>query len=726
MDVSRPAAVPPVRRIPLSLAGVAGATRAARKTPFRPSQGSEIGSTPRILGSLIALRKRALSSPVPPSGGASGTGQLATGVGMDRIGIRKSALLGSSALIFVLSGSSGALAQNCTTFNTQIGNLSPFVAFSVSSASSIASSVANMNTAFLGQQGSAFVANPGGAAPGQQGGGVWVRGVGGEVTIESTSVASANFTVAPPANIFNTSGTVTCSSKERDTFGGVQVGADIARLNMGGWNINLGSTAGYLESDNKDRTATGTKTNLQVPFLGTYLVATYGGFFADVMVRGELYNIELNNPGLAFFNQPFGAHGVSVSTSVGYNMPLGNNWFIEPSAGFVWSRTKVDAFNAFGPTVGGALLPAGTVTTNDIDGKIGRATVRVGTSFTSGNVFLQPFVSASVFHEFAGDVTSRFQTCPGCAALDVTFADGSVARFAAAFSAQSSTSRVGTYGQFSAGIAGQVLNTGWVGFVRGDYRTGDNIEGWTANAGLRYNFVPGEVAAPLITKGPPVPPPVTVVNWTGFYVGGFLGANTGTSSINITGVTRPRIGGIIGGGEAGYNWQLGNYVVGIEADGGPTNTHGSRACGINTGLGFTSFFFTCKDDFDWIATVAGRLGVAWDRALIYVKAGGAFTTENFTASCIGGPLNAAVPSCFNPAGALSNGFTASNDKFGFVGGFGSEFALSPYWSAKTEFTYIDFGKDSVRASDGTFVRLNTWVAEAKVGVNYHFSPMSPY
>jgi len=160
---------------------------------------------------------------------------------MDRI--RKSALLGGSALMVVLSGSSGALAQNCTNFITPIGNLGPFVAGAVSAATSVAASIANVNTAFLTQQGSAFVANPGGAAPGQQGGGVWVRGVGGEVDIKTTSVTTGNFTV-PAVPAVNTTGTVTCASKEHETFGGVQVGSDVAKLNLAGWKINLGTTAG--------------------------------------------------------------------------------------------------------------------------------------------------------------------------------------------------------------------------------------------------------------------------------------------------------------------------------------------------------------------------------------------------------------------------------------------------------------------------------------------------
>ncbi|SRR6266540_2589404 len=667
---------------------------------------------------------------------------------MDTIRIRKNALLGGSALAVALFASSGAWAQTCSDFvpvtpaGTAIGNTSGFVGFATSAASSLSASIANMQTVFLSNQTSAFVANPGGAGPNEQGGGVWARGVGGEATIKSTSGSVVTFTSPASANgvlpAVNSAGTVTCSSRERDSFAGVQVGTDVARLNLDGWNFNMGFTAGYLESHNRERNITvglpgPPRTNFEVPFVGAYAVATKGGFFADINVRGEFYNIELNNPGASFFNQPFDAKGMSISGSLGYQWALANNWFIEPSAGFIYSRTQVDPFNAFG-------LPptqqfSGTVAVANIDSEIARATLRVGTSINTGSMILQPFASASVFHEFAGPTDASFQTCVNCLFL----VSGATA-VPASINVQSSTTRIGTYGQFSAGIAGQVVNTGWVGFVRGDYRTGDNIEGWTATGGLRYNFLPAAVP-PVITKGPVVPPLVTVVNWTGFYVGGFLGADWGATRFSFfnDGYTVPRIQGIIGGGQVGYNWQIGRVVLGVEGDVGATNKHGARFCGGATGRDangfnlvgqFSPFYLTCQDNMDWVATAAARVGFTLDRALLYVKAGGAWTEEKVRIGCIAGPNNPltsfglVVIGCFNQAGALTNGSTASNDRTGGLVGVGSEFALTPYWSAKAEYNYIDFGRDTVRTTDGTILRLDTHINEVKIGVNYHFSPMS--
>ena len=214
------------------------------------------------------------------------------------------------------------------------------------------------------------------------------------------------------------------------------------------------------------------------------------------MVRRDFYNATINQPALNLHNQQFGARGWSVSIGAGYNFGLWDGWFIEPSAGFFWSRTEVDPLTIAGAPVASSGIQ-GTLAINDIDSKIGRATLRVGRNFSDNVMSWQPFVSVSVFREFAGDVTSNYITCPSCGVLGEP----------ATIAAQSATSRVGTYGQYSLGLAGQVINTGWVGFVRGDYRKGDNIEGWTANAGLRYNLAP-DAPAPvhkMVTKGPPLP-----------------------------------------------------------------------------------------------------------------------------------------------------------------------------------------------------------------------------
>ncbi|MEZ5787726.1 MAG: hypothetical protein R3D62_14915 [Xanthobacteraceae bacterium] len=105
----------------------------------------------------------------------------------------RAALLGSAALVATVLGSSGALAQNCVSPTLRPGFLE-IGGLAAGTASSVASSISNVATAFLSQQSSAFVAAPSGAAPGTKGGGVWARGLGGEVEVNSSTTTAANVT----------------------------------------------------------------------------------------------------------------------------------------------------------------------------------------------------------------------------------------------------------------------------------------------------------------------------------------------------------------------------------------------------------------------------------------------------------------------------------------------------------------------------------------------------
>lgn len=649
--------------------------------------------------------------------------------------VRRSTYLALAGLAGTVLASSGAFAQalpttttfqNCTTTQVPtpftINNIGTLAIPASAASAAISAAIGNVSTAFLTQQGSAFVSAPADPAPDQPGGGVWARGVGGQANISSTS-NSVGISTQGGATI-NTA-TTNCNNQQRQTFAGAQVGTDIARLNYAGWNLHLGTTAGYLSSRTTDNAGFG--NDFEVPFWGTYFVATKGRFFADLMVRQEFYNINLNNPTFAFSNQPVGAHGWSISASTGYNFDLGQGWFIEPSAGFIYSRTSVDSFTA--PGVGGANGTGitGIVQTNDVTSQIGRASVRVGKAIATPTVVWQPFASASVFHEFAGDVRSNYTS------LNAALGGGAGAPFT--FNQSTLTSRVGTYGQYSLGLAGQIVNTGWLGFVRVDYRNGEHIDGWTGNAGIRYQFTPETLAAVMPTKVKAAPAAVIVpTNWTGFYAGGFFGIAGGRTDIAFpaspTATNRPWVFGPIGGLQAGYNYQFANnWVVGVEGDIAWADVHGGRSAGLNViDPGITSAFFGLQDKTSWMATATARLGYTAGRTLYYVKGGAAFEDGRVSATCFnpqGGLLN--VPNvCTNQAGVVfanGAGFGTSSTRTGWTIGYGTEFDLGRNWSAKAEYDYISFGSHTALASDGTTVmRDRADISQVKVGLNYRFGP----
>lgn len=664
---------------------------------------------------------------------------------------RKVGLVSGTAVALALSTSSAAWATCAAP--VQSGLVSPpnqgLLAIAPSAASAaIAGAIGNVNTAFLAQQGSAFVSAPSNPTPDQPGGGVWGRAIGGEVNLKSTSNSASTNTLNTTGAVVNNS-TVACANNVHESFAGAQVGADIARLNWAGWNVHLGTTAGYLGAKQTDDN--GFNNTFQVPFFGTYLVATKGRFFADLMVREEYYNMFLNNTGLNYFNQPVSAHGFSISTSAGYNADLGNGWFAEPSAGFIYSRTSVDTFINPGTP---ALAIPGTISTSDVESEIGRLSLRVGKTIETPKIIWQPFASASVFHEFAGNVVSNYTSLPNSAFFVALppIPDGT----SQTFRQTTSTSRVGTYGQYSVGVAGQVVNTGLLGFVRLDYRDGDNINGWTANAGIRYQFTPEMIASVMPVKVKAPRAYVAPTNWTGFYVGGELGAAAGRTDIGFVGDptsgNRPWVAGALGGVEAGYNYQFTNkWVAGVEGDIVATNVHGGRPAGTSDGLiatgpnaglnipgAFTPAFFTAQDRTNWMATLTGRLGYAWGRTLFYVKGGAAFEDSSTSVNCIYGPtatvaLLAPPPlppvvtgtrSCQNQAGIVTAGYsTPWYTRVGGTVGFGTEFDLGHNWSAKSEYDLLSFGSHTATATDGTSVLTDkSYISQVKIGLNYKFTP----
>ena len=113
----------------------------------------------------------------------------------------------------------------------------------------------------------------------------------------------------------------------------------------------------------------------------------------------------------------------------------------------------------------------------------------------------------------------------------------------------------------------------------------------------------------------PAPPPVYVpplFTWTGFYIGGNIGDGwfSGSINSNFDSVWRTSNGAFIGGGQLGFNYQMGGFVVGLEGDFDRTNGNKS------TGFMVTPFDppndqLKAEGRWNWVTTAALRLGVAW-------------------------------------------------------------------------------------------------------------------
>jgi opacity protein-like surface antigen len=634
-----------------------------------------------------------------------------------RVGVRlgKRAKLGGVALLFALGGISGAQAQCVTTPGGGAFNFGPLSAGGSSAVTALVSTTNAVNTAFLTQT-SAFIGSASATAPDQQVGGVWTRLVAGEAEVKSTGTSTATGTLTAGAGSVTATQNSSCNNKTEIPYAGYQAGLDLARLNLGntGTNIYFGTTIGYLGATGKDVT-TGVGPHdfggqFQVPFVGVYGALVHGGFFADAQVLANFYQMQLTSPSNGVFDQGLNAHGWSATGNVGYHHDLANNWFVEPSVGVTWSRTIVDPFTVAGTLITGTgIAPPATLQVSDIDSVLGRVGVRVGTSFTMGNLYLQPFATAAIWHEFAGDVTA---TAAGTFSAPPIFTFATNANFA--------VSRIGTFGQVGAGIAGTMLDTGFLGYARVDVREGENITAVAFNAGLRYQFNPPAVVTPGIFKAKaPVAPIIEAYNWTGFYVGGFAATGWGHTDwtfVPSNNTTSPKMAGFLGGGEVGFNYQFGWAVVGVEGDfAGLGGNHGEVGGLRGAASCPNAVFFTCNDALRAIASLTGRLGFTWDRALFYGKAGAAWTRNDFTGTCNTGTLPSFFP-CVAPVVA------ANDTRSGWTAGAGVEYGLTRTWSAKAEYDHYDFGTKSVGFSDGEVANIKETVDVVKIGINYRWVP----
>ncbi len=208
----------------------------------------------------------------------------------------------------------------------------------------------------------------------------------------------------------------------------------------------------------------------------------------------------------------------------------------------------------------------------------------------------------------------------------------------------------------------------------------------------------------------PVAPAAPVFSWTGFYIGGHVG--WGRAELEETLVTAfpPFVAGttfgdsesdFLAGGQAGFNYQIGQFVLGIE--GQISWTHIGRST-VTTIGGVT---LTDDVNLNWVATVAARFGFAFGNALLYAKGGVAFAdwSANFRTSNFGTIVN------------------AGDTETGWMVGGGLEYSFAPNWSAKIEYNFMSFDLDRSNFTFGgvtSAIDHDLDVHVVKAGINYRF------
>lgn len=271
-----------------------------------------------------------------------------------------------------------------------------------------------------------------------------------------------------------------------------------------------------------------------------------------------------------------------------------------------------------------------------------------------------------------------------------------------------------------------------------------------------------------ILKAPPVVPP-SPPTWTGFYFGANVGAvfdaspNVTTSAYPLYNDLADQSGlgfgptyfgsavaastplggslsnvGVLGGGQAGFNWQFGAFVAGVEADvqgstlGSYKNLAGAALEPATQALLTTTT--SLNKSLNYLGTVRGRLGYLVTPTLLAFGSGGlAYGGMNFSNAVF---ISSANPN-FTPA-ALSAQF--NDAKIGWAAGGGLEWMFRPDWSAKVEYLYYDLGAQTAAinfaaaptngaatllyaAGYRSSVRFNGHAVRA--GINYHWHWFAP-
>jgi outer membrane immunogenic protein len=241
-------------------------------------------------------------------------------------------------------------------------------------------------------------------------------------------------------------------------------------------------------------------------------------------------------------------------------------------------------------------------------------------------------------------------------------------------------------------------------------------------AGAIALFAAGPALAADLPVAPPppqapayVPVVAPVYNWGGIYIGANGGYGFGNSNWNATpgfgfdtiGTGNFNINGGIAGGTIGANFQSGQFVFGVEADGDWSDIKG------NTSAGDCGAANTCQTSNDWLATLRGRLGYAFDRVLVYGTAGGA-----------AGDVKATF------AGPGFAGASTDTTEFGWTAGAGVEVGITENITAKVEYLYVDLSNGSLSCPAGACVGTGAAFSApvqfdaslVRAGLNFKFNP----
>jgi len=220
-------------------------------------------------------------------------------------------------------------------------------------------------------------------------------------------------------------------------------------------------------------------------------------------------------------------------------------------------------------------------------------------------------------------------------------------------------------------------------------------------------------------------PALPAMSWAGPYLGlsaGYAWSDPGVGCM-FSGASpcatftypAPRATGPLGTFQAGYNWQVGTWVLGLESDISTLDVHATRQF-PSVDAGKTD---AIASRYDWLGTVRGRAGYAAGADLFYATGGYA----------VGRASHQYVYDISNVAGS-EQGFASSQMRSGWAAGLGWEHAIGQHWSLKAEYLHVGLETSDLNISTLRFtgsggnvssiLRFNNDLNILRVGANFRF------
>jgi outer membrane immunogenic protein len=234
-------------------------------------------------------------------------------------------------------------------------------------------------------------------------------------------------------------------------------------------------------------------------------------------------------------------------------------------------------------------------------------------------------------------------------------------------------------------------------------------------------------AADLPYRGPPpvyLPPP-PIFTWTGIYVGGQIGYAWARDNISVAGSDEINFvsstsRGVIGGAHLGYNLQIGQWVAGIEGTVDGTSLNGSVTAPGEGDEGEAVTGTTVGTRPNIQGSIRGRVGIAFDRVLIYATGGAAFAGIKNNYTDTGGNATDII--------GITEGI--SKTRSGWTVGGGIAYAITNNWSLRAEYRYSDFGRYTdfpftAFTAEPEIVRHHLTENQVQAGFSYKFDSLAP-